>query len=85
MQTFYGEIGKRLTDVDGHARFEFAHVSGVLMHVLMKSDIKLPRENEPAIATGEVIGPKIIFAEEIQQATQPGVTGDFKPLPDRLS
>jgi hypothetical protein len=67
MQTFYGEVRKKLPDLDGHARFAFQDVSGAILELTLRPGVDVPREGQQGIVIGERMAPGTIFAEEIRQ------------------
>lgn len=65
MKAFYGRIGQRLPDRQGYACFHFEHTSGALLELIIKFGRPLPREHQLVIATGNLTGPGILSASEV--------------------
>ena len=56
----------RLSDRDGQTRYIFKHESGTLLELRIKQRLAIRLEDKRIIARGDLMGPAIILAEEVQ-------------------
>jgi len=64
IKEFIGEIRRRLPDAEGRAQFLFAHSSGALLKVTLKSGAPLPHDRQRVIVFGDLLG-SALHAHEI--------------------